>query len=183
MPDERSPSDAELLTAFRAGSSRAFETLVRRYQAPVLAIARRFARDQDDAEDLAQRAFINAAGRAGGWRGGSFKSWLFRIVVNLAKNHLRDVARFDRSEEAHEREAPPAPAEAHDLLERAERQRALRAAIARLPRRQREVLLLRIDGDLPFAEIAGALGITEVNAKVNFHHAVQRLKSWLGETK
>jgi len=180
MPDERSPSDAELLTAFRAGSSRAFETLVRRYQAPVLAIARRFARDLDDAEDLAQRAFINAAGRAGGWRGGSFKSWLFRIVVNLAKNHLRDVARFDRSEEAHEREAPPAAAEAHDLLERAERQRALRAAIARLPRRQREVLLLRIDGDLPFAEIAGALGITEVNAKVNFHHAVQRLKTWLG---
>ena len=180
MPDERSPSDAELLTAFRAGNSRAFEALVRRYQAPVLAIARRFARDPDDAEDLAQRAFINAAGRAGGWRGGSFKSWLFRIVVNLAKNHLRDVARFDRSEDAHEREAPPAPAEAHERLERADRLRALREAIARLPRRQREVLLLRIDGDLPFAEIAAALRITEVNAKVNFHHAVQRLKSWLG---
>src|SRR5207237_6982933 len=114
MPDERSPSDAELLTAFRAGDSRAFEALVRRYQSPVLAIARRFAKDQDDAEDLAQRAFINAAGRAGGGRGGSFQSWLFRIVMNLAKNHLRDVARFDRSEEAHEREAPPAPAEAHD---------------------------------------------------------------------
>jgi len=179
MPDERSPSDADLLTAFRAGDSRAFEALVRRYQSPVLAIARRFARDLDDAEDLAQRAFINAAGRAGGWRGGSFKSWLFRIVVNLAKNHLRDMARFDRSEEAHEREAPPGEADAHQRLERADRLRVLREAIARLPRRQREVLLLRIDGDLPFAEIAAALGITEVNAKVNFHHAVQRLKSWL----
>src|SRR5207244_8635228 len=110
MPDERSPSDAELLTAFRAGSSRAFETLVRRYQAPVLAIARRFARDQDDAEDLAQRAFINACERAGGWRGGSFKSWLFRIVVNLAKNHLRDISRFDRSAETDEHEGEtPAP--------------------------------------------------------------------------
>src|SRR3954467_11340769 len=96
--------DAELLDAFRAGDTRAFETLVRRYQRPVLTIARRFARDQDDAEDLAQRAFINASQRAGGWRGGSFKSWLFRIVVNLAKNHLRDSARFDRSEEAQERE-------------------------------------------------------------------------------
>src|SRR4029077_17648381 len=49
MPDERSPSDADLLTAFRAGDSRAFEALVRRYQSPVLAIARRFARDPDDA--------------------------------------------------------------------------------------------------------------------------------------
>jgi len=180
MPDEQSPSDADLLTAFRAGDSRAFEALVRRYQSPVLAIARRFARDLDDAEDLAQRAFINAAGRAGGWRGGSFKSWLFRIVINLAKNHLRDMARFDRSVEADDQVAPAAGAGAHERLEHAERQRIVREAIARLPRRQREVLLLRIDGDLPFAEVAAALGITEVNAKVSFHHAVQRLKSWLG---
>jgi RNA polymerase sigma-70 factor, ECF subfamily len=183
MPDERSPSDADLLNAFRAGDSRAFEALVRRYQSPVLAIARRFTRDLDDAEDLAQRAFINAAGRAGGWRGGSFKSWLFRIVVNLAKNHLRDTARFERSEDAHDREMPAGESDAHERLELADRRRVLREAIARLPRRQREVLLLRIDGDLPFAEIASVLGITEVNAKVNFHHAVQRLKSWLGAAR
>jgi RNA polymerase sigma-70 factor, ECF subfamily len=169
-------SDAELLEAFRRGDVKAFEELVRRYQRAVLGIARRFARDEDDAEDLAQRAFINASERAGGWRGGSFKSWLFRIVVNLAKNHLRDIARFDRGEEAHEREAAPAEADAQERLERAERHRMLRETIARLPPRQREVLLLRIDGDLPFAEIAATLGITEGNAKVNFHHAVRKLK-------
>jgi len=172
-------SDADLLEAFRAGEVKAFEALVRRYQRPVLAIARRFSRDEDDAEDLAQRAFINASQRAGGWRGGSFKSWLFRIVVNLAKNHLRDTARFDRGEEAHEREAEPTAADAHQRIEAAQQQKALREAVARLPKRQREVLLLRIDGDLPFAEIAETLGITEVNAKVNFHHAVQKLKEWL----
>src|SRR5438045_931782 len=144
------PSDSELLAAFRAGDSRAFETLVRRYQRPVLAIARRFARDGDDAEDLAQRAFINASNRAVGWRGGSFKSWLFRVVVNLAKNHLRDMARFDRSDEAQEREAEHRPPE--ELIEARQRQQALREAVARLPKRQREVLLLRIDADLPFAE-------------------------------
>ncbi len=170
------PGDAELLDAFRAGDVKAFEALVRRYQRPVLAIARRFARDQDDAEDLAQRAFINASERAGGWRGGSFKSWLFRIVVNLAKNHLRDISRFDRSEEAQEREHESSEPGAEERLARAQQQKALRAAVTRLPRRQREVLLLRIDGDLPFAEIARTLGITEVNAKVNFHHAVQKLK-------
>ncbi len=182
MTDERdsiSPSDAELLEAFRAGDSKAFEVLVRRYQRPVLSIARRFSADQDDAEDLAQRAFINASERADGWRGGSFKSWLFRIVVNLAKNHLRDSARFDRSEEAQEQEAAPTESSAQERIEAREQQAVLREAIARLPKRQREVLLLRIDGDLPFAEIAGTLGITEVNAKVNFHHAVQKLKSWV----
>jgi RNA polymerase sigma-70 factor, ECF subfamily len=172
-------SDAELLAAFRAGDSRAFEALVRRYQRPVLAIARRFARDEDDAEDLAQRAFINASQRAAGWRGGSFKSWLFRIVVNLAKNHLRDIARFDRSEEAQQREAEPAIDDPEARIARAQQQKALREAVGTLPRRQREVLLLRIDGDLPFAEIAQTLGITEVNAKVNFHHAVQKLKQLL----
>ena len=175
------PRDAELLDAFRAGDVKAFEALVRRYQRPVLAIARRFARDEDDAEDLAQRAFINASERAGGWRGGSFKSWLFRIVVNLAKNHLRDIARFDRSGEAQEREMEAADPSAEDRLARAQQQKALRAAVARLPRRQREVLLLRIDADLPFAEIAATLGITEVNAKVNFHHAVQKLKRLVQE--
>jgi RNA polymerase sigma-70 factor (ECF subfamily) len=180
MPEPLSPTDADLLAAFRGGDARAFEALVRRYQRAVLTIALRFARDQDDAEDLAQRAFINAAERAGGWRGGSFKSWLFRIVVNLCKNYLRDTARFDRSDEAQEREAPPSDADAHERIERAERQRLLREAIARLPRRQREVLLLRVDGDLPFADIAATLRITEVNAKVNFHHAVQKLKAWLG---
>ena len=130
-------------------------------------------------EDLAQRSFINAAQRAGGWRGGSFKSWLFRICVNLSKNHVRDTARFDRSDEASEAEAEPTAPEAHDKLEAAEQREALRKAVAQLPKRQREVLLMRIDGDLPFAEIAHALDITEVNAKVNFHHAVQKLKEWV----
>src|SRR3989440_10803149 len=119
-------SDAELLAAFRAGEVKAFEALVRRYQRPVLAIARRFSRDEDDAEDLAQRAFINASQRAGGWRGGSFKSWLFRIVVNLAKNHLRDTARFDRAEEAHDTESEPTAPEAHQRLEDREQQGVLR---------------------------------------------------------
>jgi RNA polymerase sigma-70 factor, ECF subfamily len=181
MPDERARADAELLEAFRAGDVKAFEALVVRYQRAVLGIARRFTADLDDAEDLAQHAFINAAERAGGWRGGSFKSWLFRIVVNLAKNHVRDSARFDRSAEAQEREAPPVEPSAHARLELEEQRAELRVAIVRLPKRQREVLLLRIDGDLPFAEIAATLGITEVNAKVNFHHAVQKLKAWLRE--
>jgi len=177
IPDET--PDADLLEAFRGGDGKAFEVLVRRYQRPVLGIARRFSADLDDAEDLAQRAFIKAAQAASGWRGGAFKSWLFKIVVNLAKNHVRDTARFDRSEDAAEAEAEPTGADAHHRLEEGEKREAMREAIARLPKRQREVLLMRIDGDLPFAEVSAALGITEVNAKVNFHHAVQKLKGWM----
>jgi len=131
------------------------------------------------ASDQRTRIALMGMFGSGGWRGGSFKSWLFRIVVNLAKNHVRDTSRFDRSEEAQEREAAPVEPFAQAHLEADEQRKQLREAIARLPRRQREVLLLRVDGDLPFAEVATTLGITEVNAKVNFHHAVQKLKGWL----
>src|SRR2546423_7972750 len=142
MPEPLSPSDAELLAAFRAGDARAFEVLVRRYQRAVLTIALRFARDLDDAEDLAQRAFINAARRAGGWRGGSFKSWLFRIVGNLSENYLRDTARFDRSEEAQTHQAPPSETRAHERIERAEKPGLAREAIAAPPPRPPEMRLL-----------------------------------------
>jgi RNA polymerase sigma-70 factor (ECF subfamily) len=52
-----------------------------------------------------------------------------------------------------------------------------RSAVLQLPRGQREVLTLRVDGELAFAEIAEILGISENNAKVHFHHAVKRLKA------
>jgi len=55
----------------------------------------------------------------------------------------------------------------------------LRRAVGALPRRQREVLTLRLDAELPFAEIAAALDITENAAKVAFHHATRRLRALL----
>ncbi|MFN7135382.1 MAG: RNA polymerase sigma factor, partial [Myxococcales bacterium] len=57
----------------------------------------------------------------------------------------------------------------------------VRELLLKLPLRQRQVVSLRIDGELPFAEVARALGITENNAKVCYHHAVKRLKQWVSE--
>jgi RNA polymerase sigma-70 factor (ECF subfamily) len=70
------------------------------------------------------------------------------------------------------------PDETRDLVQRAFLQafEAARRAVLSLPRRQREVFTLRIDGGLSFAEVAAALGITEGNAKTHFHHALKRLK-------
>jgi RNA polymerase sigma-70 factor (ECF subfamily) len=77
---------------------------------------------------------------------------------------------------------PVAPVGA-EALERAERAAAVRAAVLALPCRQREVLTLRIDAELPFAEVANALGITENAAKVSFHLAVKRLRDLVAEEK
>jgi RNA polymerase sigma-70 factor (ECF subfamily) len=179
------PDDAALVSAFRGGDRASFEKLVRRHQRPVWAIVQRFARDRDAAEDLAQRTFIIALERIAELRGG-FRPWLLRIAVNLAKNHVRDTSRLIRAGEeadavsvALARPVDPHPDEA---LHRARIGQMVREAVAELPDRQREVVLLRVDGQLSFAEVGEALGITENNAKVTYHHAVKRLREKLGGT-
>jgi RNA polymerase sigma-70 factor (ECF subfamily) len=177
------PTDADLLAEFHAGREEAFSELVRRHQAAVRAVVRRYAEHADDVLDLAQRAFLRAleasrrAPVLGLWRTQPFHALLLRTAVNLGKNHARDARRWRR-----------APLEALDgfgsgaleatgtaRLERLDRQRMLREAVLQLPRRQREVLTLRIDAELSFAEIARVLDTSENNAKVHFHHASRRL--------
>jgi RNA polymerase sigma-70 factor (ECF subfamily) len=176
-------SDDELVQDFLSGRESAFAELVRRHEQAVRSVVRRYAERPDDVLDLAQRAFLRAlqavrrARLLPFRRAGPFRPLVLRIAVNLGKNEARDAARWRR-----------APLEALDGggdgsvaprgtagLEEAERARAVKAAVEQLPRRQRQVLRLRVDAELPFAEIAQALGITENNAKVHFHHAARRL--------
>ncbi|HSN92378.1 MAG TPA: sigma-70 family RNA polymerase sigma factor, partial [Anaeromyxobacteraceae bacterium] len=177
----RQASDEALVGAFLVGDDEAFGELVRRHEALVLSIARRYTRSPEDARDLAQRAFLRALeavrrGIARGRREGfPFRRWLLRIAANLAKNHLRDRSRWARAPLETVSAAGP-DAAADEALARAESARNVRRAVLRLPRRQREVLTLRIDAELPFREIAETLGITENAAKVSFHHAARRLR-------
>ncbi len=176
-----------LVAAFLVGDDEAFGELFRRHEALVLAIVRRYTPTPEDARDLVQRTFLRAFERArrslarGPRSAIPFRRWLVRVAVNLAKNHRRDAARLVRAplEDADAAAAigPAGP----DALLRRERQARLRAAVLRLPRRQREVLTLRLDAELPFAEIAGALGVTENAAKVSFHHATRALRAALVE--
>jgi RNA polymerase sigma-70 factor (ECF subfamily) len=178
------PSDEALCRAFLAGDEAAFGVLVERHRALVFALVRRYAAGPEDAADLAQQAFLRAleASRRvfARWRAvgpAPFRAWLVRIALNLAKNHARQGLRWRQVELAAVEETPGPGESAQEALERSERERRVRAAVLTLPRRQREVLTLRVDGGLGFQEIAETLGITETNAKVHFHHAVKRLKA------
>jgi RNA polymerase sigma-70 factor (ECF subfamily) len=173
-----------LLGAWLVGDDGAFGELVARHQGLVLAIVRRYAATPEDARDLVQRTFLRAleGARRALVRGGSnavpFRRWLVRVAVNLSKNHRRDAARWTTT--ALDPAGPASgAAPAPEALERAETAARVRAATLRLPRRQREVLTLRVDADLPFAEIAATLGVTENAAKVSFHLAVKRLRAEL----
>ena len=181
------PPDDQLLRAFLVGDDEAFEALWRRHHEVVHAVVRRLAADPEDARDLVQRAFLRALGaarRTAARRGADpidFRAWLLRIAVNLSKNLLRDRRRW-RAGPLEEAAGAPADAPAADeALLRREREGLVREAVARLPRRQRQVIALRVDAGLAFAEVARVLGITENAAKVHFHHATRRLRELVRE--
>jgi RNA polymerase sigma-70 factor (ECF subfamily) len=172
------PDDDALVARATAGSRPAFEELVRRHQKGIYFLCLRYVRDHDAAADLAQRTFIRAFEKVTELRDArTFRGWLYRIAANLSLNHLRDHARFVDEEDAYEAALPPdAPA----ALEAGEESAALRLAVAQLPTKQRMTLELRVYEDLPFKDIAQALGTTEGAAKVNFHYAVGKLRALLG---
>ena len=182
VTDNRTERDAALVADFCAGDQTAFEALVRHYQRPVYYLALRYLRNDADAADVTQRAFLRAFKSLRKFRGAaSFRTWLFRIAINLSLNHLRDRKREQVSEIAEDALTEPAVGAANLL--RGEREDRLRAAIEDLPPKQRMVLELRIYDELPFREVAELADCTENAAKVNFHHAVKRLRAILADTK
>ena len=164
----------------RRGDARAFEELVRLHQKPVYGMAMRMMQDHGSADEMAQRTFLRAWDGLAAFEGrSSLRTWLLTICMNLCRNHHRDHARFVRDPQKH-LEAGGEEAVGSSRLEEAQRNERVRAGVARLPERQRQVVELRVFGSLPFKEIAEALGITENSAKVSFHHAVKSLKESVG---
>jgi RNA polymerase sigma-70 factor (ECF subfamily) len=172
--------DAALIARFRTGDRSAFDDLVRRYQRPLYYLALRYVRVEADAKDLAQRTLVKAYGALAGFRAdSSFRTWLYRIAINLCLNHLRDRKREEMRPELGEALAAPPSGGDRALIDR-ERGALLREAIAELPPKQRMVLELRVYDELPFREVAELAGCSENSAKVNFHHAVKRLRAIMG---
>jgi len=171
-------SDEELLHRVRAGERGAFDELVRRHERRIFLLALRYLGQREDARDVTQRAFVQAYRQVERFRGeSSFRTWIYRIAANLSLDALRARGRETRLvAELLE----PAPVDGDKLGEREERIR-LRRAVAELPPKQRLVVELRIFDELPFREVAEVVGSSEDAAKVNFHHALKKLRAMLGE--
>jgi RNA polymerase sigma-70 factor (ECF subfamily) len=171
-------SDEDLLARVRSGERGAFDELVRRHERSIYLLALRYLGVPEDAKDVTQRAFVQAYRQLERFRGqASFRTWIYRIASNLALDTLRARGREARlAAELLE----PAPVDGDKLGEREERVR-LRKAVAELPPKQRLVVELRIFDELPFREVAEIVGSSEDSAKVNFHHALKRLRALLGD--
>jgi RNA polymerase sigma-70 factor (ECF subfamily) len=189
--DPEAAREAALLAQLRAGSAEAFETFVRVHGPRTLAVARRFLRNEHDAQDAVQEAFLAAFKSLHQFEGGSrVSTWLHRIVVNAALMKLRSQRSRPEDpiddllpqflEDGHHARYPPEWQERADvLLERREVREYVRECIDRLPEGHRSVLLLRDIEELDTAEAARLLGISETAVKVRLHRARQALRTLL----
>src|SRR5262249_24137312 len=173
-------TDAELVQRCLAGRRDAFDMLVERQQRHVYQLCYRFAGNHEDANDLAQEVFIRAYRGLKTFKGqATLGTWLYRIGVNVCLNRVSVKSRreaLDPLIEASDERTASQAESAADALLRGERAAQVRAAIAKLPRKQRATLVLRVYHDLPHDQIAGILGSSVGAVKANFFHALNNLK-------
>ncbi len=188
-------SDEALMSAYRAGDVRAFERLVARHEKPIWNFLRRSVRDAAAAEDLLQEVFLRVVKSAEDWKGtAKFSTWLYTIARNLCVDQARRAVHRradsldgpahasdpDATAALHERiPSPDAPADA--LVADRQAKTRIDRAIAALPDEQREVFLMREVMDMPFAEIAAAVGASEPTVKSRMRYALEKLRAALAE--
>jgi RNA polymerase sigma-70 factor (ECF subfamily) len=183
--------DDALVMRLRAKDDRAFEALLRRYMARLLSVARRFLRNEEDARDAVQDAFVAAFRGIEAFQSGSkLSTWLHRIVVNACLMKLRTRRRHP--EEGIDALLPRFQPDGHqvedsidwsisaeEIVQREETRELVRRSIAELPESYRVVLLMRDIEELSTEETAQALGITAAAVKVRLHRARQALRTLL----
>ena len=169
-----------LVEACLAGHREAFDVVVTRHQRAVYRLCYRFVGNHEDAADLAQETFLRAYRGLRKFRGGStLSTWLYRIGVNVSLNRVSAktpaLLPIEKSGPMPDRGLDPAAA----LVQR-EVSARVRAAVVRLPKKQRATLILRVYHDLSHQEIASVLGTSVGAVKANFFHALTNLRKILG---
>ena len=181
--------EAEMIAAILAGDIQLYHQLIRPYERSVYMMALSYVKNEADAEDVAQEAFLKAFHHLATFRSESkFSTWLIGIALNEARSRLRreGVLRMDSLDDTTEDGGPVSPAILRDwrevpseALERKEIRQMLQEAITGLPEKYREVFILRDVEELNIFETAAALRITVGNVKVRLHRARLMLQKQL----
>ena len=172
--------DLELLDRVASGDREAFDELVRKHQKPLFSMLYRMVSDADDAADLLQKTLVKAfTGIQAFERRSSFRTWLYQIAINLAKNLYRDRSRAGKVslDDVIIRRDP----KTLESLIRKEARTNLYRALTSLPEKQRLTVMLRVQQQKTFDEIAGIMKCSVGTSKANYHHGVQKLKALFEE--
>jgi RNA polymerase sigma-70 factor (ECF subfamily) len=172
--DQDLKTDIQLIEEVRNGNRSSFSELVKRHQRGILRLSMRFMKDLDLAQDVVQDAFIKAYEKLNLFEGrSSFKSWLYQIAVNTARNKLREN-RYDFSniDDVH----LSVSATAETGMVHAAVSEMIQTEVDRLPFKQKTALVLRVYEDMSFAEIAEVMECPYDTAKANYRHALMKLK-------
>jgi RNA polymerase sigma-70 factor, ECF subfamily len=173
VSDDWSDQEPALIQEARR-SAVAFSPLYEHYFTRIYRYCWRRVRDHQEAEDLTSLIFIRALSKLPTYHGGSFAAWLFQIAHNTVANHLRDRRAQVPLEQAERIEAtsflPEHSPDDDDLA-------CVARLIAALPEDQRELLALRIAGELSAKEIGVVLGKNEGAVRVALHRIIQQLRT------
>jgi RNA polymerase sigma-70 factor, ECF subfamily len=190
--DERKASkqaDLELMRAVEGGDGTAYRGLVEKYQGRVYQLVYGMVRNQEDARDITQEAFVKAfKGMKDFRRESGFYTWIYRIAMNLAIDFTRKHARRESEEfdealatrgedgtiaDIHHEESPARQLERRELYTR------IMDAMQHLPDDQRQVLLLRELEGLQYREISEIMGVPEGTVMSRLFYARKKLQKLL----
>ena len=180
-------SDNELLRQYRKGRVRALEQLVERYRKPLFGFILNSIGRREEADDVFQEVWFRAIKALDRYRADSFLSWLFRIARNLVIDRYRSrkplVSLEGESPEGLVlQDVVPDPGRtAAALAADHDAARRVAAAVARLPAEQKEVFLMRLEGDLAFKAIARLQRVSINTALARMRYALAKLRLLLRE--
>jgi len=180
-------SDEDLMRRCRQGDMSAFELIVLRYKDAIFNFIYHFVSDYHRAQDISQETFLRVLKNVDRYKSRNcFKTWLYRIAVNLCKNELRNRNRrrtfsledsfLDIEKVSSERYIPP-----DEFYERLEEQKMIQSALKELPSDQRMAIIMREYQDLSYEEIAAALNCSLGAVKSKIYRARQNIKRILVE--
>lgn len=174
------PSDQEVIAQVLKGNQQKYELLVKKYQAFAFTIALRYTKNREDAEELAQSAFVKAYLNLRDYRGDAkFSTWLYTIVSSLCLSFMRkkklEVHSLDQEYVFERADAHESSLRA-DQIEQRSRLQLLSRAMELLHPDDAQLLTLFYKAEQSLDEIARILHIEPNNAKVKLHRARQRLK-------
>jgi RNA polymerase sigma-70 factor (ECF subfamily) len=180
-------TDDEVVDRVKAGQTALYEIIMRRYNQRLYRVARAILRDDAEAEDVMQDAYVRAYQNLHQFAGKApFSTWLTRIAVNESLARLKLRKRIDQLVEDEEiggfsmglTETAPDPEATASVKELSQ---LLEASLLELPEQYRTVVMLRDVEEMNTAETAAALDLTEENVKVRLHRGRLMIRNWLME--